>query len=208
MDEYESLSHSKWECKYHVVFIPKCRRKTLYGELRRHLGEVFRKLAQQKESRIEDRSSDAGSRSHDDFDSAKIRGFAGGRIHQGQKCDPFGPCIQRKETQFCGAAFLGERVLRLDRRSRRSGDTGVHQKPGAGGQPLGANEFVALIGHPQVANECRVALATPTAASSGPIPKAPGSAGGYLPQRRFLEPPPAVALHAAAGCSAVSRRLP
>ena len=35
MDEYESLSHSKCECKYHVVFIPKCRRKTLYGELRR-----------------------------------------------------------------------------------------------------------------------------------------------------------------------------
>src|SRR6202050_3077982 len=54
MDEYESLSHSKWECKYHVVFIPKCRRKTLYAELRRHLGEVFRKLAQQKESRIEE----------------------------------------------------------------------------------------------------------------------------------------------------------
>ena len=43
MDDYESLSHSKWECKYHVVFIPKCRRKTLYLELRRHLGDVFRK---------------------------------------------------------------------------------------------------------------------------------------------------------------------
>ena len=54
MDDYESLSHSKWECKYHVVFIPKCRRKTLYGELRKHLGEVFRKLAMQKESRIEE----------------------------------------------------------------------------------------------------------------------------------------------------------
>ena len=54
MDEYESLSHSKWECKYHIVFIPKCRRKTLYAELRKHLGEVFRKLAQQKESRIEE----------------------------------------------------------------------------------------------------------------------------------------------------------
>src|ERR1019366_6912214 len=53
MDEYESLSHSKWECKYHVVFIPKCRRKVLYGNLRRHLGEVFRKLAEQKECRIE-----------------------------------------------------------------------------------------------------------------------------------------------------------
>ena len=52
MDENESLSHSKWECKYHVVFIPKCRRRTLYGQLRRHLGEVFRKLAEHKESRI------------------------------------------------------------------------------------------------------------------------------------------------------------
>src|SRR5881394_4076268 len=54
MDEFESLSHTKWECKYHVVFIPKCRRKTLYVELRRHLGEVFRRLAEQKESRIEE----------------------------------------------------------------------------------------------------------------------------------------------------------
>ena len=54
MDDYESLSHSKWECKYHVVFIPKCRRKTSYLELRRHLGDVFRKLAEQKESRIEE----------------------------------------------------------------------------------------------------------------------------------------------------------
>jgi len=51
---YESLSHSKWECKYHVVFIPKCRRRTLYEQLRQHLGEVFRKLAGQKESRIEE----------------------------------------------------------------------------------------------------------------------------------------------------------
>ena len=50
MDEAESLSHSKWECKYHVVFIPKCRRKTLYEQLRPYLGEVFRKLAVQKES--------------------------------------------------------------------------------------------------------------------------------------------------------------
>ena len=54
MDDYESLSHSKWECKYHVVFIPKGRRKALYQELRRHLGEVFRSLAKRKESEIEE----------------------------------------------------------------------------------------------------------------------------------------------------------
>ena len=54
MDEFGSLSHTKWECKYHIVFIPKCRRKTLYEGLRPYLGEVFRRLAQQKESRIEE----------------------------------------------------------------------------------------------------------------------------------------------------------
>ena len=40
----ESLSYTRWECKYHVVFMPKGRRKMPYVELRRHLGEVFRKL--------------------------------------------------------------------------------------------------------------------------------------------------------------------
>ena len=54
MDEYGSLSHTTWDCKYHVVFIPKCRRRTLYQELRRHLGEVFCKLALQKESKVEE----------------------------------------------------------------------------------------------------------------------------------------------------------
>ena len=54
MDRPESLSHSLWECKYHVVFIPKYRRRGLYTQLRRHLGEVFHNLARQKESTIEE----------------------------------------------------------------------------------------------------------------------------------------------------------
>ena len=54
MDEFESLSHTRWDYKYHIVFIPKCRRKLLYGNLRQHLGEIFRKLASQKESRTEE----------------------------------------------------------------------------------------------------------------------------------------------------------
>src|SRR3954451_1724821 len=54
MDEFESLSHSRWECKYHVVFIPKGRRKALFGQVRPYLGEVLRRLAAQKESRIEE----------------------------------------------------------------------------------------------------------------------------------------------------------
>jgi len=52
MNNVNSLSHSKWECKYHVVWIPKCRRKVLFGQLRKNLGEVFHDLAHQKESKI------------------------------------------------------------------------------------------------------------------------------------------------------------
>ena len=53
MDDYGSLSHTKWKCKYHVVFIPKYRRKLLYGKLRIRLGEVLHELAKHRESSIE-----------------------------------------------------------------------------------------------------------------------------------------------------------
>jgi len=52
MDDSKSLSHSRWECKYHIVFIPKYRRKVLFGEIRRELGEVFRSLARRRESEV------------------------------------------------------------------------------------------------------------------------------------------------------------
>lgn len=54
MQTYESLKHTTWECKYHVVFIPKCRRKVLYQGIRRELGEVFRSLAEQRECTVEE----------------------------------------------------------------------------------------------------------------------------------------------------------
>ncbi len=49
---YGSLRHTRWECKYHVVFIPKCRRKVLYKSLKQYLGEIFHDLARQKECKI------------------------------------------------------------------------------------------------------------------------------------------------------------
>jgi len=54
METQESLKHTVWDCKYHVVWIPKYRRKVVYKDLRRELGEVFRELAQQKESTVEE----------------------------------------------------------------------------------------------------------------------------------------------------------
>ena len=52
MKEYQSLSHTRWGCKYHVVFIPKRRKKLIFGKLRKHIGEVLHDLANQKESAI------------------------------------------------------------------------------------------------------------------------------------------------------------
>ena len=52
MKEYQSLSHARWDCKYHVVFIPKKRKQRIFGVLRKKLGEIFHELAQHKESKI------------------------------------------------------------------------------------------------------------------------------------------------------------
>ena len=52
MREYQSLSHTRWNCKYHVVFIPKRRRKVMFGQLRKHLGSIFHELAKQKDCEI------------------------------------------------------------------------------------------------------------------------------------------------------------
>ena len=52
MNNIQSLAHSVWECKYHIVWIPKWRRKVLYGRIRKYLGDVFRELARQRESQI------------------------------------------------------------------------------------------------------------------------------------------------------------
>lgn len=54
MSDYRSLNHSRWECKYHIVFIPKYRKKRIFGQIKRYLGEVFHRLARQKESLIEE----------------------------------------------------------------------------------------------------------------------------------------------------------
>jgi putative transposase len=52
--ELNHLDHATWECKYHVVFTPKYRKKLLFGKIKRHLGRVFHDLARRKECRIEE----------------------------------------------------------------------------------------------------------------------------------------------------------
>ncbi len=54
MNDAASIQHTRWECKYHIVYIPKCRRRKLYEHLRKDLGKVLHGLARQKESTIEE----------------------------------------------------------------------------------------------------------------------------------------------------------
>src|ERR1019366_3793865 len=145
MDEMESLSHTKWECKYHVVFIPKCRRKTLYGELRRHLGEVFRKLAEQKESRIEEGHL---MPDHVRMMVAIPAKYAVSQViglSRGER-DSLGAGVRREEAKLCRAAFLGAGVLGVDGRPERGSNTSIHPEPGARGPAIGPDQPVALTG--------------------------------------------------------------
>ena len=143
MDEYESLSHTRWDCKYHVVFIPKCHRKALYGELRRHLGEVFKRLAAQKESRIEEGHL---MPDHVHMMIAIPPKYAVSQVgfHQGQERDPSGSGLHGTQTQFRRSAFLGARIFRLDRRSRRRGDPGIYPPSGSRRRVPGTAEPVAM----------------------------------------------------------------
>jgi len=54
MRDYKSLAHTRYDCKYHIVFIPKYRKKIIYGKIRKFLGEIFHELASHRESKIEE----------------------------------------------------------------------------------------------------------------------------------------------------------
>lgn len=79
---YESLSHSKWGCKYHVVFVLKHRKKVLYGKIRKFLGPIFHELAGQRRSKVLEGHYGSRPCPYGDFNSAEIRGIGGYRIDQ------------------------------------------------------------------------------------------------------------------------------
>ncbi len=89
MQTYESLKHTTWECKYHVVFIPKYRRKVLYHQIRRELGEVLRSLAERWECKVEE-----GHLMPDHVHmllscATEVFGVHRDGVYQGQERDPY-----------------------------------------------------------------------------------------------------------------------
>jgi len=110
MEDFSSLNHTRWECKYHVVFIPKCRRKVLYGQVRQHLGKLFHELAGQRESKILE-----GHLCVDHVHMlAQALGVPCGGIREGQERDPCRQGLYGTASEFQGLPLLGTRLLRVD----------------------------------------------------------------------------------------------
>ena len=106
MEDLQSLRHTRWMCKFHIVWIPKCRKKKLYGQLRQDLGNVFRELARQKECQIEE-----GHLLRDHvhilhLGSPQVCRIASDRLHQGEECDPHCPgTFGARKRNFTGQHF-------------------------------------------------------------------------------------------------------
>ncbi len=99
-DQYQSLSHSKWDCKYHVVFIPKYRRHALYAHIRRALGPIFHELARQKECHIVEGHVMSDHVQYVHCYSAEARGGISDWIPERQKCDCHCQTVSRTATQL------------------------------------------------------------------------------------------------------------
>ena len=104
-DVYQSLAHSKWDCKYHVVFVPKRRRKAIFGPIRSQLGAIFHALAKQKECQI-------------------LEGhLMPDHVHM---------CIAKGE-EFLGCTFLGARLRGVHGRFRVGAGETIYPRAGSRG---------------------------------------------------------------------------
>ena len=112
---YKKLNHTTWDCKYHLVWIPKYRKKVIYGKLRQYLGEVFKELALQKESQILEGHL-MGDHVHM-LISIQVFSIPGCRIYKRKKCNPYCENLCWQTSELYWAEFLGQRLFRLNGRA-------------------------------------------------------------------------------------------
>ena len=116
MRDYKSLAHTKWDCKYHIVFIPKYRKKVIYGNLRDHLGEIFHELAEHRECRIEEGRL-VGDHVHmclsipPKYAVSKIVGYI-----KGKSAIAVARRFGKQAEEFQRRKFLGQGILCIDGR--------------------------------------------------------------------------------------------
>jgi len=126
---YDSLAHSKWDCKYHIVFIPKCRKKALFGQVRKFLGPIFRELARHKECEILE-----GKMMPDHvhmlikippkYAIATVIG-----VHKGKKCNSGSKTVSWKKAKLHWGTTMGSRLCGFYGRIRSRNYSRVYQEP-------------------------------------------------------------------------------
>ena len=87
MKDWRSQSHVKWDCKYHVVIVPKYRRRSFYGSLRSEIGKILRDLCRQKEIELVKGNALPGSCSSAVECSTEVQHREYGGILEREKCD-------------------------------------------------------------------------------------------------------------------------
>ena len=136
MKEYQSLSHTRWDCKYHIVFIPKRRKKAIFGALRKQLGEVLRELARHKESEVVE-----GHLRPDHVHMcisippkiavSNVVGYI-----KGKSAITIARKFMGRARNFTGGGVLGTRVFRVHGGTRRGNGSSVHPPSGNRGRAL------------------------------------------------------------------------
>ena len=138
MTQQHQQNHATWECKYHVVFIPKYRKKAILGVIKKRLGDVFHELARRRESKIEE-----GHLMPDHvhmlisippkYTVAEVIGFM-----KGKSSIWIAQNVERKARNFTGHKFWARELLRLDGRAGRGDDQSLHQEPRDAGSRTGS----------------------------------------------------------------------
>ena len=142
MDDAQSLCHTRWDCKYHIVWIPKCRRKMLFGRIRKHLADLLHSLARQKECKILEGHLQPDHIHIYDIDSTKILRCTGDRFHEGQERNPYCSNVPWSEKELYRHALFGTRLLCINRWRRRGNNCQLYKKPGRRRQTLGPTDIL------------------------------------------------------------------
>src|SRR5712691_929235 len=112
-DLYQSLAHSKWDCKYHVVFVPKRRRKVIFGNIGQQLGAIFR-LGETEGVPDRGRASDAGPCAYVHRDPTEAPGGVGDWVSERKECHR-DRTVVRKGEELLWRTLLGPRLRRCPR---------------------------------------------------------------------------------------------
>ena len=110
----DNLRHTRWECKYHVVFIPKYRKKSIYGLGEKRVRADHPGFSPAERERSGGGASDGRPCAHAVIDTTEVLGLRGGGVYQGQECHRDSSEFHGSREELCAAELLGEGILRIN----------------------------------------------------------------------------------------------